>query len=290
MDLWSWGRLLRLSNAPTILGDLAAGYALGVAFGGGEAFDPLGAAAAALACLALYLGALVLNDLVDLEHDRATRPDRPLPAGKVRLSSARLAFGALVGATLFGAAFAPATVRVPILVLAVLAWGYDLLLKRSAFAGPLALGGCRALDLTIGVGLAGWPASPWPAALPIASYGAYVFALSALARTEDATPSPALARGALLLGALFFLAGPASIAPWVLAPGLAALLLSFRALDWTRGPWTRARVGRSVGMLLRLLLVHDGLLALAAGEPWIGAAILALFPLARLLARRFPPT
>ncbi len=72
----AWGRLLRLSLAPSAAADALAGITIG-AWG---AF-PLDARVllSAAGSLCVFHGGMALNDWADREGDARTRPDRPIP-------------------------------------------------------------------------------------------------------------------------------------------------------------------------------------------------------------------
>jgi 4-hydroxybenzoate polyprenyltransferase len=101
--------------------------------------------------MAIYAAGIVLNDLFDLEIDRAERPGRPLPSGRVSLRfAALLGFGLLVaGLVLALASGSTASVGVA-LGLAACVVGYDAGLKRTWF-GPLVMGACRGLNVLLGM-------------------------------------------------------------------------------------------------------------------------------------------
>jgi len=293
----AWGRLLRLSLAPSAVADALAGLTLG-AWG---AF-PLDARAALmpLASLCVFSGGMALNDWADRAGDAATRPDRPIPSGAV---PARAALWVAILLLATGPALAHAVTPAAGLCLAVVAATaalYDVL-GRGAWLGPSLLGLCRCGNLAAGV-IAGFALSgaefppPWALAACIA-YGAYVFFASRLARLEDDEDEADLGGRPLraLLGVCAVLAlapwlvlwlytpawvpdfgtelttssGPpqSTLAPWGLAPavllaGGSSALLAREALR--REPWTRARVGRTAGMALRRLLVFSAAMAWCA--------------------------
>lgn len=287
----AWGRLLRLSNTPTIPADLLAGFCAGSALGGTRAFELAGFAAALVACLGIYHGALVLNDWLDRAHDARTRPDRPLPSGAIRSTHALAAFAALTALALGGALLAPENLRAPLAALAACAYGYDLLLKRSAFTGPLALGACRALDLSIGVLLAGSIGDPPRVAALLVAYGAYVVSLSGLARMEDGRPRLPAIRAALLFAGACFAAGPILLPNAIAAPFALALGAWIATRGFAGDPtWSRERVARTVGKLLSLLALFSALVAWAAGFELAAITGCALYLLARMLARIWPPS
>ncbi|HVS11931.1 MAG TPA: UbiA family prenyltransferase [Planctomycetota bacterium] len=303
----AWGRLLRLSLAPSAAADVAAGLVLG-----GFGAWPGGAAPWLLlaASLCVYHGGMALNDWADREADVRTRPDRPIPSGAI---PPRAALAAGLGLELAGIALAwLASPRAGLWVLAIaaLAVSYDLA-GRGPLRGPLLLGACRALNLGLGVYfpglLASQPVSAAPAGgwIPCALYGLYVVFASRLARLEDEEdprPLGSRPRRALLLaaGALVCLPfvdpyGPglafsplAGAIAWIAAFGLASAALGTRE-------WSRAAVGRASGLALRRLLAFTAACA-ALADPlrtsaWIvAAAILCGYPLSWRLRRVFPPT
>jgi 4-hydroxybenzoate polyprenyltransferase len=300
----AWGRLLRLSLAPTAAADIAAGAAAGAG-----SWPWCGRACGAillliLASLCVYHGGMALNDWADGEGDRALRPDRPIPSGAVRPRSALVAGLALL---LLGPALAACVSTSSAAVLlgvSVLACAYDLRL-RGATVGPLLLASCRGGNLSAGI-LFGAGSQLEPGMLaPAAAYAAYVLAVSSLGRLEDAPeavlrsarPSAQLSASALILAAsplsaLAFRSNrPAGlIAALVLALAGAAGLFH-RAQH--RGPWSGAEVTRATGLGLRRLLVFTSALSLAAAGrdgAIVAAAILAGYPVSYFLRGVFPPS
>ena len=297
------GRLLRVSMAPSAAADVIVGMAIG---GGGLLPGAGSILAAVLASLCVYHGALALNDWADIEHDRLTRPERPLPSGEF---SPDLAFGLGQALVLFGVvlgAIARASAWPWILGLACCAVAYDLV-GRGPLRGPLLLAACRAGNLLFGVAVALPSIDLGLAQLgPAVIYGAYVLLLSLGGRLEDGESQADVARaGPLALGgaaAVLALAGtsawvmpgsPVAGGPWIallLALGAAATLLrSAVAIQ------AREDVAPVMGMALRRLLVLVAVLALGCGGPGHGgglAAFIALlgYPFSFWLRRWFPPS
>jgi 4-hydroxybenzoate polyprenyltransferase len=258
---------------------------------------------------------MVLNDWNDRDHDAATRPERPLPSGAIRASTARnvgfaLVLGAIAVATLISWRAAAWYGGLAALVLI-----YDLA-GRGPWIGPLLLGLCRAANLGAGLAFVGWlekpglarPDYPIPehAWMLASAYGAYVFCASRVARLEDAS-SDAVVGGAprwWLLAAAVLLCSPAWIDAFdrVLRVHPLALLLcvsgaaplAYTAVS-TR-TWTRAACGRATGQALRLLLVFTAAVALAsrtgstARSLAVAGAILGGYLVSSALRRVFPPT
>jgi hypothetical protein len=311
--LLAWGRLLRVSLAPTALADVAAGTVLGAGAwpSGPGASGPF---LLMLASACVYHGGMALNDWADRAEDARVRATRPIPGGAIRASAAlTVALALLVLGPALGFLAAPASGGALALV-AILAALYDLR-GRGALLGPLLLGLCRAGNLSAGLllGLAQPHAEPGLRLLWLAPllYGLYVFAVSRLARLEDAPeaarsghgPRIALACGALLLVALgcgrivlepeavperLALAGAWTGAALALLGARALLVRALRAELGSAGA-----VMAAVGMALRRLLVATAALAAQAGSPSglvVAGAILLGYPLAFALRRVFPPT
>lgn len=300
----AWGRLARLSLAPSAVADALAGVLLaagGVWPGGG------GPWLLVLASLGVYHGAMALNDWADREGDRRTRPDRPIPSGAVPAGQALVASVVLLALGVGAAALASPGAGLVAGAVAALAVLYDLA-GRGPLAGPLLLGSCRAGNLSLGFALLGGEGAR-PAALAVpAVYGAYVVCVSCLARLEDDEDSRPLGRrpSRYLVAAAISLALLPLLGPFVAPGGPHPLLAVPLALCWwsatrlaqldpSEAGWTRAAVGRAAGGGLRRLLVFTAATALlhapVGAAPWLVAgAILAGYPASRALRSVFPPT
>lgn len=302
----AWGRLLRLSLAPTAAADIAAG----VVFGSQGAWMA-GASPWLLiaASLAIYHGNLAINDWNDREHDAKTRPSRPLPS---RAIPPVAALGVGLGLVLLGAALAfrarfECGVWMSGVALCALAYNT---VGRGAWSGPMLLATCRAGNLGAGLQLARWvgvPAIEWSEIAWISGlYFGYVFALSRLGRMEDAEDAAPLGRRPsiyLAACALALLCVP--LAPrWPPATTARCLALVFAGAAaaglvktaWSTPAWNRGLVERAMGMTLRRLLVFTGAVAILALQPAVVApvaaalAILCGYPLSRGLREVFPPS
>lgn len=305
----AWGRLLRISLAPTALADGALGLLLGAR---GWPLDPLSLLPLA-AALMVYTGGMALNDWADREEDRRSRPGRPLPSGRISPAAALavailllvtgplLAFvvdpraGALLGAVALAAAF------------------YDLA-GRGPLLGPALLAFCRAGNVSAAVlagsALAALPLSPELFA-PAVAYGVYVFVVSRLGRLEDDPKVSPGHRPRPLLGALAALlvlgpmtsllavqgsGGPEPIALLLIAVTfciLALQALPLLRLAGRKQPFRHSEVVSAMGLALRRLLVFQAAAAWLTGLPAgfvVGLVLFALVPLGRRLARTFPPS
>lgn len=200
-----WLRLMRFPNVFTAIADVVMGF-----WFTHKTLVPVPLFLLALSSVCLYLSGMVFNDLFDVAQDSHERPQRPLPSGKISVAEARRL---AIGLMLFGclAAFAgshfPSLHRPAIisLLLAALILSYDALLKRTPL-GPLAMGGCRFLNVLLGMSTA---TQPWIAANYIVAggIGVYIIGVTWFARREAAQSS----KLHLLAGLLTMLAGIAML-------------------------------------------------------------------------------
>lgn len=154
----AWASLLRLPNVFTVLADVSAAFLLvsGPPAGGGWWIRWV---LIVTAGVLLYWAGMILNDVFDIEKDRAERPHRPLPSGQIcRRRATAVAvvflFGGVVAA--FQAGQFPAegfaVTLLPLVIAAALTVAillYDGPLKRTAVAAYL-MGGCRTLSFLLG--------------------------------------------------------------------------------------------------------------------------------------------
>ncbi len=293
-------QLVRLPNVFTALADVLMGYL--VTHAGLGPWPPLVLLLASSGLI--YSAGMALNDAYDVEQDRRERPQRPIPSGRVSLATAfRLGFGMLgagvVCGWLAGLSERSAWPGVVAAAVALLAWGYDAVLKRTPL-GPLAMGGCRTLNVLLGMSLAGrW--TP-PLLLVAAGLGLYVAGITWFARREAAVSRRwqlGLATGVMALG----LATIAAL-PWVdareAAPALAAgtsaaerfpFLIAVLALLILRRCFAAVldpappRVQAAVRQAIFSLVVLDAAVTLAACGPLWATAVVALLAPTLLLGR-----
>jgi 4-hydroxybenzoate polyprenyltransferase len=289
-----WLSLVRAPNLLTAPGDPVAGYFLAA---GATAQPDERLIGIALASALFYAGGLAMNDLVDRDIDRDDRPDRPLAAGRISATAARVFIAASMigGALLCAAAGARVLAAGAALIAAILAYNT---MPRGGLVAVLLMGACRGLNVMIGVALAG-ALSP-RAGLGAGAVALYVAAVTALARDEMASARPAwrawlpaavipiafalLLRGGGLpaetefrvLGVFFFAFALAGLAGWRLMEG------------------GRGMAPAAVGLLISALIPLQAALCLASGAgAWGLAAAFVLvlcWPLNRLIARFFAPS
>ncbi len=205
--LVAYVQLFRLANVFTALADVLMGFL----FTHPEPRAALESEALAvpllLASALLYTAGMVLNDVFDVELDRTERPERPLPSGKITVGAARrLGFAMLIaGAAIPAVLVIQAHTWRPLAVsggLAVLVLLYDAILKRTPL-GPLAMGGCRFVNVLLGMSLV---AGPWSAVnyLVAGGIGLYIVGVTWFARNEA---KETIYRGQLLLATAVIVAG-----------------------------------------------------------------------------------
>jgi len=285
--LRAYAQLVRLPNLPTALADIClAGLALAFQPPVGDLVDGFPALRFLLLLLAsacLYTAGMVWNDYFDLEQDKRERPFRPLPSGRVSPGEAlRLGAALLLGGVLF-AFFAHRTAFVVSLFLVAAILLYDRWLKRT-WAGPVAMGSCRFLNVLLGLSLAG--TIPWPWGVHLALVvGLYIVSVTWLARTEARMSQRSALQGAaavMLVSLLLALPLPVQTTTSVASPlfpyllVLLGFLVGLPVCQAIRRP-TPEKVQAAVGRCLMALVVLDAVLATAVAGT-IGLLLLLLLP------------
>jgi 4-hydroxybenzoate polyprenyltransferase len=278
-------------NLFTVPGDPLAGFLL--AGGLLNARQIGGVLFCCLASLLLYCAGLLANDYFDLAVDRRERPDRPLPAGLVKLRTVLAAALVLAALGVAAGRLSGPQAMVVAAVLAGTVFLYDAVGKRIPVFGPVNMGACRGLSLLLGAAAVGWDGVRPPRVLLAAcGLAAYVSSVTFLAARETGGGRVGLRRFAPAAAMLCWLATlcwvwvgsvPAAVLQ-VLAAGWA--LACVRQLGGRPGP---AAVQKAVGRLLRGLLLVQASVAVAAGWQGMAAAgaVLAGWPVSALAARRF---
>jgi len=303
----SYGRLLRLPNVFTAIADIMMGF-LVVSL----ALEPVSVfVALAVASSLLYVGGAVLNDVCDVKQDRQERPHRPLPAGEIPIGQARslaivLLVSGVLAAWLAGYLVANRVAAMPwrsgtiAVALAVLVFSYDVVLKRTPL-GPIAMGGCRALNILLGMSLASMfsivdrPASLGftDAQLVIAGgLGLYIVGVTLYARTEAVESNQiqlgaavaVMAAGLVLLGLFPDFAPYGGDLPkihvtiWRLMLGLLAFTTIRRAGIGVMSPQP-TQVQAAVKQCILSIIVFDAAVVLAVRDPrWAIAVLMLLVP------------
>ena len=280
--------LLRPANVVTALADVLAGFALA-----GLANRP-SLPWLLLSTVCLYGGGIVLNDVFDRDLDRAERPERPIPSGRVSAARAAIFGGALLAGGVVAAAMASAAALLVSLAISACVLLYDAWGKRHGAVAPLNMALCRALNLLLGV--AAVPAAltrVWPiAGVPLL----YIYAVTAISRGEVHGGS----RGAAALALRVLLAALVALLLIVVRAGaypIPAVIL-IAVLGWRVVPAFAAARAKPEPATIRTavkrgvlsLVLLDAALAAAFAGPSYAAAVLATGLVAGWLARMFAVT
>ena len=300
--LWAWLQLFRAPNLLTVPGDPIAGFLLAQATGLSATRPDIRLALAGAVSLLIYAAGLLWNDWFDRPEDLRERPSRPLPSGRVRAGQVALVANALVAAAVAVAAVAGRTTLWVAVVLGAVVLAYDMVLKRVALLGPLAMGACRGLSVLVGAAAFGRDGLTCPPVIAAAGgITLYVAAVTWLARGEtrqktvtDQKVAITVALGVWLVAvAVALLVAGAVQAQWQRTMVLLLVVLAsawLRSCLWALGPRPEPQlVQRTVGGLIRGIILVQAMLVLVAG--WTGLtiaiALMACFLLNRVLGKLF---
>ena len=293
--LLAYLQLFRLPNVFTAIADVAMGFLLTHDM---QLFQASPATVGpflliVVASALLYTAGMVLNDVFDVEQDRAERPDRPIPSGRVPLGFARvLGFQMLILgiACGFAASYFVGDARPGLLAVALAAcvFVYDAWAKRTPL-GPIAMGGCRFLNALLGMSLASfaWDAGNWMVA---AGLGIYIVGVTWFARTEARESSRAHLSLATVvmgvgLGLLWWfpdwttrVTAPSN---WLFFWVVIGLLILWRCVRAIAAP-VPGNVQQAIKQCILSLIVLDAAVAYAAqgtqGIMWAVAVLALLIP------------
>jgi len=299
--LWAWLQLFRAPNLLTVPGDPIAGFLLARAAGLSATRPDIRLALAGAVSVLIYAAGLLWNDWFDLPEDLRERPSRPLPSGRVRAGQVALVSNTLIAAAVAVAAVAGGTTLWVTVVLGAVVLAYDMVLKRVALLGPLAMGACRGLSVLVGAAAFGPSGLTCPPVIAAAGgITLYVAAVTHLARgetrqrpvtTHRAAIAAALAVWLVAVAVTLLAVGAVQTQwRWAMAPmgALAGLWLAGCLLALGRRPEPQL-VQRTVGSLIRGIILVQATLVLVAG--WTGLtiaiALMACFLLSRALGRIF---
>lgn len=293
--LKAWVQLVRAPNLLTVPGDPLAGFMLAL-LGGAEG-RPGQVVPCALASLCLYIAGLISNDYFDFKEDAVTRPRRPLPSGLIKPGAA---LGVAVLVAVIGILSAASVGYWSLGIACVLTAAivsYNAGVKKIPGIGCINMGACRGMSLLLGASAAGSAGlSSYAAVSAACGLTLYVAAVTAIAAKETETVKVGGKRwvpaGVLIVCfALVMIARPAGTPLSVVGALFAAL-----AVAWTwrcgvvlAGTPEPASVSATIGRFLQGLLLIQA--AFCAQLVWTGviagAALMAVWPVLTVLARRF---
>lgn len=285
----AFAELIRLPNLFTAIADVAMGFLFVREF---VAADLSLLALLAGGSVFLYAGGTTLNDVFDYRADLELRPERPLPSGRIGRGLARwlglefLFVGAAAAwlAAYFLGSLLPGIVGT-LLVGCILL--YDGWAKRTPL-GPAAMGGCRMLNVLLGMSVAdfAWREAEWVVAVAL---GVYVAGVTWFARTESRTSNRwqlgaatgVMLAGIGLLGTLpewfRWIQPPFQDEPsrWYLLMGMLGMLIGWRCVRAVFDPRPYF-VRNAVRQAILSIVVLDAACACAARGLWAAIAILLL--------------
>lgn len=295
MKFLPYARLLRLPNVFTAFADIF----LGTLVAGSWAVCPGACLCLLAASGCLYLGGMVWNDFFDYAEDLRERPFRPLPSGQI---SRRVAFWLGIVLLATGVIFAvvagfgragwsawPLGIAAALVGMILL---YDGGAKRTPF-GPLVMGTCRALNVLLGLSLAGSMETPWLLRWHLAIVvGGYITGVTWFARQEAGRSSPMHLRGAAFVMAaavMLALALPLQRPPGQVTVAYPYLLVAFAflvapALIRAIRSSSSQHVQTAVKFAVLGLIILDAVMASAFAGAW-GAVVLLLLAPALVLGR-----
>jgi geranylgeranylglycerol-phosphate geranylgeranyltransferase len=187
-SLAHWQQVVGMVHLIRLTNSLPAGALVltGAHLGAGSALAPRAWIAAGAMCCITAFG-YVSNDLADVAEDRINKPDRPLPSGKVEMTTAqRLAACLAAGGATLAATLGWRELLVALTVLALLML-YNGRLKAAAGGGNLLialLAGCTLLTGAIAVQGFVWSATA-AVCLPSALLAVFVAARELVKTLED---------------------------------------------------------------------------------------------------------
>jgi 4-hydroxybenzoate polyprenyltransferase len=303
--LLAYLQLVRLPNVFTAMADVFMGFL--IAHGTLAAWREFVPLLVASSCI--YLAGMVWNDWFDVEVDRAERPGRPLPSGRVPMRHALILGIVLVVVGGASATFVGPTSRNVALVLVACVLLYDGVLKGTVL-GPLVMGACRLLNVLLG--LSSVPHTIWLpgheqgaarfGTMVAAGLGLYVMGVTRFARREaEQSPRMELTSTTLgiNLGLLLLAMAPPHLREWLvvvpiepmhdslvgsaypvaaalwLAAVLATNLMAWRALTDSQPAKIQAAVKTCI---MAIIVIDAAVVALVCGPVWAAAVLLLLVP------------
>jgi 4-hydroxybenzoate polyprenyltransferase len=279
--------LVRLPAALSVPGDTLAGLSTSA-----SGIVPDRRLAMPAASVFLYWAGMALNDFADRDLDRVERPERPIPSGRVQPGEALMLAAGLSVAGVATAAWAGGRPAVgTALALVSTVWAYDLVLKNGP-AGPAAMATARALDVVLGVAVAGPGGTRSMRLGPAVAVGLHTAGVTLLSRGEVHGSNPAQAGTAT---AATLVAAVTAATTGRRRP-LALALASVYAVTVARAQVAALRcpdaqtVRTATGTGIRGLVPLQAALLAGQGASRTALGLLALGPVLRAASRKVSPT
>ncbi|AWB67416.1 hypothetical protein C2869_13635 [Saccharobesus litoralis] len=289
VKIQSYIQLLRLPNGITAVSNILAA---GVIVSAGQL--PTSIVFLCLASLFIYYAGMIFNDCFDVKEDAQDRPDRPIPSGNIKLSSAWLLASGLMVLGVIISSFVSLIALYAAIGLSILVLLYDGVVKQGLF-GALTMGACRYANWLLGAAIVASSISSglgWIIALPI---GFYIAGLTFLSKQEvDAANVKAINITALLLffsllSVLFIIWTQLESPNWqCLVLSLATLGLASPLVQRTiavKRDFTPQNIQRMIGWMIIAIIPFDAFMVALFGHYGWAVAILLLLPLCRWLSR-----
>ncbi len=169
--------LVRIPGVFTAQADIMAGFL--IAGGGIKQISCAGCLL--LASSFLYSAGMALNDYFDYRIDLKERPKRPIPSGRIKRQEALCLGVFLLVAGIFSAYFVRPASFIISLILAAFILSYNMGLKKHPWIGPVNMGGCRYLNLLLGLSVL--PLSTRSFMVPLL-IGVFIFGVTVLSSQE----------------------------------------------------------------------------------------------------------
>jgi 4-hydroxybenzoate polyprenyltransferase len=284
-------QLMRFPAVFTAMADIFLGFSLTH-----ESLSPVRDLTALLgASCGLYLAGMVFNDFFDRELDARERPGRPIPSGRISPRAAVLLASGLILLGPVCTAFVSIEAVAISLLLVALILAYDGYLKKTP-AGPVAMGGCRFLNVMLGASAAAGGTWASPQLFVASAMGIYVVGVTWFARQE----AQRSARGPLAAAAATCDAGIAGLAaivvtmpdsaainrwPALVALGVVTIWIEIRIVSAIREPTPRNVQSGVKRMLLAIVLLDATMIYAKTGDPILALAVGALVVPAAILGR-----
>ncbi len=279
--------LIRIPGIFTAQADILAGFFIA----GAEKSHILKLVLLLAASSCFYSAGMALNDFFDHRIDLKERPSRPIPSGRVTRAEA-FGLGMLFfAAGISFAGMAGTSSLVVGLFLVCLILTYDGGVKAFSRLGPLNMGGCRYLNLLLGLSII--PFSSGDFFIPICT-GVYISGITMLSRYEaeeanSSIPFPWILGSVFTTWLMYFGFYRLDILPdkaglflcsiWVVLVAGYILRLFFNA--------QASEIQKTVKMLLLGLIVLDSILVLGLRSVFPAVCVLLMLVPCLVISKKF---